>query len=304
MGSSPTAIQPDMHPSQQLKKYVSLNELAYRYFKQPGMTPAAAALIVSGVLPMPGCTDIPDQGVLLEDQVTPATNWEFGRARWLLKYWVESERSDEGLEDPIDDAHLKRILAKETTFHNFLIWCYGIDAGTESFRPRLFDYFLAFIRPKEAQTLIPAPPDIIDHAYVPTEHEGLPRATNGASAPGQPGVRPEQAVAGQVIRRNGTGKRQTAIAPTIREVQKALSLDQRYEPLIVWAELKALIEPPRKHAVLKAVNDKGIVYRGTNRDRIYTYEALRKHLGKEREAALSAGDSRLGVAESRNALEN
>ncbi len=84
-----------MHPSQKIKKYAGLNELALRLFQQPEMTPAAAALIVSGVLPMPGCTEIPEQGVLLEDQVTPATSSEFWRAKKLLKEWVDSELSDE-----------------------------------------------------------------------------------------------------------------------------------------------------------------------------------------------------------------
>jgi hypothetical protein len=276
-----------MHPSKTIKKYASLNELARQFFEQPGLTPAAAALIVNGVLPMPGCTTIPEQGVLLEDQLTPATSRDFRLAKSMLKYWVESELSDEGLEDPLDDAHLQRILEKETTFINFLIWCDGDDPGPQSFRPRLYDYFLGLIRdPARSETLLPAPVDVIDRANALEHHVAIQQELSSTSrvpligseqGQGAPGDEPPSV---RTVRPNGTGKRETAIAPKIREVQKTLPEDQRRSVVVVWAALNALAETG-KDAVLRSVSEKGIVYRGTDRDRVYTRDALSKHLSKK-----------------------
>jgi hypothetical protein len=174
-------------PSPTLETYANLNRVARQLFAQEAWTPAAGALIIAGVMPAHGCTGIPGQGVRLENLGDSATRQDLECARRLLDEWVECQADDVGLDAPRDDDHLRAILSARIKPIEFLIWCVDYDPGLR--RPRLLDYFLAWIRdPKSAMTLLPVPVEIVDRAVALEGHDQIEkeRVNRGSATIGPP----------------------------------------------------------------------------------------------------------------------
>lgn len=115
-------------PSRQKKPKGSLAEMIMEggdinarlldYLHMSVWTPAMGALIISGVAPEAGCTEIPSEGTGLDGQSIQTANDRLAQARRLLNdwsYWAEDETE----------------LASQVTPAQFLYWCQDSGISTD-----------------------------------------------------------------------------------------------------------------------------------------------------------------------------
>lgn len=114
--------------SQSLAQRVEFLERVRRHTNErPQWTPAEGALLVNGVIPPPGCKEIPDTASQLEDPFLPATQPQLLGARRILREY----RNDVENGDMPPDDHLLS--------DDFLKWCKDSDP-LPAFAPKLPEF--------------------------------------------------------------------------------------------------------------------------------------------------------------------
>ena len=97
-----------------------INARILNYLQMSAWTPAMGALIVCGIAPEANCTDIPEEGIGLDDKPIKAASLQLTRARRMLEQWKDWAEDEE----PITEMSPGR----------FLYWCQDSDIDTDWLR--------------------------------------------------------------------------------------------------------------------------------------------------------------------------
>jgi hypothetical protein len=136
-----------------------VNETLEAFYAMPSWTPAMGSMLLSGALPLAGCTEIPETANALENPTISARPWVMGRARQVLERWLEHCR------DVADDDAEAPFPATVAPF-DFLYWCSEEYADwPDSMRPPWLRYWTSFAGfDKYSQVPGPAPADLVARA--------------------------------------------------------------------------------------------------------------------------------------------
>lgn len=120
--------------SKEFKVRSEIDMALERQFSLPHWTPAQGALLVSGVLPPPGCQKIPREAISLIDPTTLATPTQLSEAQKILDElrdgWGEKEET-------------RKYLAQDASIEimDFLYDCYVLCQESASLQPGFYNYF-------------------------------------------------------------------------------------------------------------------------------------------------------------------
>lgn len=141
--------------SDEIKIRERINERLTAFCQHDTWTPAMGAMLISGVLPVQGCTEIPSSAASLRDPSMPATVDSLEEAHKVLKSWTESFEEDEDPQPP-----------PTVTPHDFLMWCsdsYG--QWPDVFKPKWLRYVLGWAGWEQIGDVpAPAPSQLVAHA--------------------------------------------------------------------------------------------------------------------------------------------
>lgn len=269
MTSSGTAVD-------ELNEYGRVNAVLEKFFQLPTWTPAMGAMLISGVLPGPASTDIPDVASQLKNPALPASDKQLRQARDALRSWVQdhSDEDDETVQVPSQTSPLE-----------YLIWCEESYGSTpNSMRPSWLNYFLALIQsPLKDGAPHPAPVHLVARALELERFAAVVRDTrNSHAATEAPSPAPEIfQVAAQTVRKNVVTKPGKA-NPIEREISIAQAeSNDPFDALEVWACLSKMAKTGRYPKLVPLGDGRFQVPTGKGL-RVYTVDALRKFIGKPR----------------------
>lgn len=95
------------------------------YLERPTWTPLQGALILSGIHPPAGCSEVPLEGVGLDGQILITNHSRFSQAREIWKHWRWRCEDDEENGD---------ITPTELSLYEFIRWCEDSEIETEWLR--------------------------------------------------------------------------------------------------------------------------------------------------------------------------
>ena len=124
--------------SAEFKARERINAALERLFQVPHWTPAQGALLVAGIVAIPGCQEIPSEATSLIDPTTRATQRQLADAEKILnelrELWDEREETKKYL---APDAQIEVM--------DFLFSCYNVcEDFPESWRPSFCSYIFAY----------------------------------------------------------------------------------------------------------------------------------------------------------------
>ena len=127
-----------MNPSVDQKRHWDLmndaNRLIVELSKRPTWTIAMGAMLASGLRPVPGCKEVPDEAVWLLDASQPANARQLRQARRVVDEWTEDRQDEDGWGVP----------AEECSPLEFLTWCDETYQGSPgSMKPEWLDYLVS-----------------------------------------------------------------------------------------------------------------------------------------------------------------
>ncbi|NWK43317.1 hypothetical protein [Ralstonia pickettii] len=105
-----------------LAAVAQLRATLIEYFKRAHWTPLEGCLIVSGIHPSPGCTEIPSGGIGLDNKLLHANSSRLRDARNMWDAWNDYRESQQEDGEDIPD-HLKPM--------EFMEWVDGCQVGTD-----------------------------------------------------------------------------------------------------------------------------------------------------------------------------
>ena len=143
----------------EIREREQINARLQRYWSLPSWTPAMGALLIAGVIPLPGCTEIPESGLDLRYPDEAASPRSLFEARRALKRWNEYWESEMEL-DPTTVTPVS-----QTPFE-FLLWCLeDYEQEGDVWKPSWLRYWLAFTQMEpESGAPLPAPPRLVTRA--------------------------------------------------------------------------------------------------------------------------------------------
>lgn len=268
--------------SEDIRERQRINDSLESFFASEMWTPAMGAMLVSGVLPIPGCRVIPESGVSLRNPAVRADKREIDSAvsvlrRWNLQAFDDITGKDsEHLRD-LEPPELERIPAEVTPF-DFLHWCYyEYEEGGLYFRPRWYQYVFSYLE-WDADPLVPtpAPRHLIERAanlegHVATFAE---RVTFDQPKPQQsPMAKKFANVLAEAIR--ATGK-----APFSEQIIAALyGVEAPWNATLVWERLFAMAKG-NSSPLLRCKGDTKLQVRASARWLDYDVLTLKQYLDR------------------------
>jgi len=263
--------------SDDLKERDRINTLILRFYALDSWTPAMGAMLMAGVIPTPGCTDILAAAFQIENEARPATPYQIHQAQKVLDRWVEyhtDEDTDE-FDGPTEMSPL-----------DFMVWCdESYDSSPASFKPDWLPYFYSFITDStKSQAPIPAPFELVARAHKLESWAAISQEKSASVGRVNAPV-PEdiylQAEARIGVRKNvisQSGKPNT-IEHELRIAQAASA--NPADSFEVWGHLCAMARCGR-YVKLTATPDGGVmVATSTGRTRAYSQKLVKRFIDKE-----------------------
>jgi hypothetical protein len=136
-----------------------INARLGRFCALEGWTPAMGAMLIAGLNPIPGCTEIPERCASLRDPSLPGEARAIRHARAALQEWIESSEEDVelGLVDKVPE---------QVTPTEFLLWSMEQYASSpDSSKPGWLPYWLSYAGwDSNGDAPRPAPPPLVVRA--------------------------------------------------------------------------------------------------------------------------------------------
>lgn len=231
-----------------------INETIKEYFR-PGAiwTPAMGALLVSGVLPTPGCTEIPVEAPQLANMALPATVRQLDRAREVLENWNEV-CIDAGVPYECYQESMPLIM-------RFLLWCDDwYESDPESRKPEALKYILAMTWPSDGQGRPdPAPLEIVERAFDLDRHAAIENERsklNGSDVTAKNKFADSASwYAHRVKKLMLDGHIKAEFAQDIAVVLDSLDGTAIFLPQLIWMRLAEMCEKNELHGYIKMNKD-------------------------------------------------
>jgi hypothetical protein len=264
-----------MHSSEltidKLKKYERANTTILEFFRLSTWTIATGAMLVSGVLPPPESTKIPEKANQLLNSALPATAAQLREACAVLERWTWDHQGDDGSEP----------VPTEASPVEFVQWC-GDSFKHPDFFPDLLGYFLELITPSD--NIRPARRDMAERLLELEQHATVERARFPLDDTGAtPSVAPQK-TAGFTDRMTVLIKEKKIKSPIAMEIAKAL--DKASSGAIpnasrVWPYLCDIARSGEYELLKLEGSDEIMIPYGTGR-KTYTRTALEQFLRRNR----------------------
>jgi hypothetical protein len=120
------AMTSEQSPRERIAAARRLYATLQEYIDRPTWTPMEGALIVSGIHPPPGCSEIPDRGVGLDGRIfSSGDNVRFSDAHRIWRKWLSRREGDQ---------ERGEVTPTEFRPDEFLIWCDDTDIETDCLR--------------------------------------------------------------------------------------------------------------------------------------------------------------------------
>lgn len=201
-----------------------------RQFSLPHWTPAQGALLVSGVLPPPGCQKIPKEAISLIDPTTLATPRQLSDAKKILDElrdgWGEKEETKKYL---TQNANIEIM--------DFLCDCYELCQECPGFQPGFYKYFYSYCGWSDGPSSIPfATREMVRHgALLDEAYEFVEKKKSDDEDLDDALHLEEISAIAKLIRRGGKAAYKEALAEAVKE-------SRSISPVSVWAELVKIAE--------------------------------------------------------------
>lgn len=255
-----------------------INAVLESFFRLPVWTPAMGAMLISGVLPGPGCAAIPDEASQLRNPAQPASDRQMDQARKALSKWVK-EHTDED-----DDGEVIQAPA-QTTPVDYLIWCEESYLRVpEPMRPSWLNYVLALSAgPSRDGVPPPAPAQLVERVLELEQFAAVVRGAQGlhASADAQETVPASaQASAAPNVRRHVVTRR-----GKVNPIEDEIRIAQKESPdpsdaTAVMSRLRKMATSGKYPKLTLTAKGEIQVPSGDGL-RIYTAGALRQFISKD-----------------------
>jgi hypothetical protein len=216
-----------------LKERSRINSHLDRFICLETWTPAMAAMLVSGITPTLGRTEIPDEALSLRDPSVEAHPRLIVEARKALEQWLDSEQ------DKIESGLSTEVPAAVDPI-DFLSWAEEeYDQTPDTMKPAWLRYWLAFAGFQQyADAPLPAPTALVQRAV---QLEGF--AAVALSGAGSPSATPDSLPPRDeyVAKMVASIKRSRSVIAELIALALAKS-DTPRNPGSVWKQLAAIAE--------------------------------------------------------------
>lgn len=262
-----------------LNEYGRINAVIESFFRLPVWTPAMGAMLISGVLPVPGCTEIPVEASQLRNPAIPASDRQMDQARKALSRWVK-EHTDE------DDDGEAILAPTQTSPFDYLLWCEDSYLRVpEPMRPSWLNYVLALSAgPSKDGVPPPAPAQLVERVLELEQFAAVVRGAQGlhASADAQETVPVSaQTPAATSIHRHVVTKR-GRVSPIEREIRIAQAeAPDPFDVDDILCRLRRMARSGQYEKLTLTAKGKIQVPKGDGLGE-YTKDALRQFISKDR----------------------
>lgn len=261
-----------------LKTRQRINETIETFFYDVSpWTPAMGAMLVCGIVPSVGATEIPAQAMALSHLGKPATQSDLRSASYVLEEWIDSHCSD-GQDEASGASEVKPA--------DFMMWCIETYEGMPYTPPPWLGYWLTHFGWGPVSEIPTAVPGVLISRVAELESFAsvvVSKSESVHKAVPTDRLTPEDRDYVNRMCELIRTQSKTSIAESIVAALSACNNPQN--PTAVWVELCELAKTG-KHAALRYDNSKLQVPRGDSAWANYTLRALTQFLSRYRAKAL------------------